>query len=345
MSTLTPAFSDIDEYANRGGLSTPYGAWQQHPKDPTRMRFVYNDKYVDAKGRNCFRTADNSLLPSDRVRTVVGETITVFEQQRTIYNDLVAAGLRRTLPITERIAALFNFNLTQEPTIDMEGDTPPVDLGSYGEQALPLLLMYLATGRNFRDNNWQMTDREMMVMYRMAVRLEKYLIEGFGGTYSDARSGTIQLNGFSNATGVNTVSFNDEPTNWVSEFHKIVKPLRDLDLGNIHIYVPTSFKNALKTDYKTYSGDTVMQRILGEDDIAAIKFSPALAGAFGATKVLAMSFDRRTIGVIESVPYTVFPIPNSNTGTSMQLKHIMGVSPFVRVDANNKTGVVWASGS
>ena len=116
------------------------------------------------------------------------------------------------------------------------------------------------------------------------------------------------------------------------------KSIDDLHLGPWILYVPTAYESCLDSDFKTYGGQTIRQRILAIDGIQDVKVSTKLA----ANNVVLAEMNAGTVRMITGMPLT--NVEWQSEGNMQFNFKVMSIQvPQLRANQDGKCGIVHGS--
>lgn len=266
-------------------------------------------------------------------------------------NDLRAAGLVFNLDgMASTVLAWETISDTEDAQMDMDPEAASrMDRPEFVMNYLPLVITHKQFKINIRELNasrktgqgLDFTQAEFAAL-KVAEKIENTLFNG-ASLYKFA-SGTIY--GYTDFTYRNTVSigthWDDSPYSGSTIVGKVLDMIQasvnDNHLGPWGLYVPQGYAAVLGNDYKTYSSDTLGQRIAAIQGIQFVKVAPKLT----ADNVVLVELSKQTVEMV--IGQDIINVPwESPGGFTLYHKVLAIMVPRLKADQDGRCGIVHMS--
>ena len=293
----------------------------------------------------------NDSLPYDAWKEYDAAIMRAARSRLVIFNDLVAAGLTRTVSLGTTLAYYQKSSEMTQADISMHGDTDgEMDSLTIDADGTPVPIIH---------KDWQVDMRSLLASQNSGESLDTTSTERAGRVVAEGienlifNGGTTQVGGLT-VRGLTTAPNRNTKTNlsdWTSTaagygeaiIADVVDMLKrayaDNYFGPFNLYVPKNFWAAIQRDYSPDKGDnTVMDRIMAFADINAVRPGDALAD--NNVVLVQMTSD-----VIQAVVGSFLVNSQYTMGSPMKYKFMTwaAAAALVKDDANDASGVVHGS--
>lgn len=345
------AFNGADYGEQKVLASRPYINEEGHPC------ITVNTGQLDDQGMPVFREQrihTNATLRKDEWVRLDEQLITAARERLVIVEDLRAAGLTFNVGgLGVLISEWENASEITDAEITMDGETAAdEDRQEFGLNGVPIPVVQkrfkigerVLMASRTRGSSLDVTTG-IEAARAVARTSERMVFHGTSLGASNSAGQVYQIYGLTNFPQRNTMVLLDwanpatTPEAILGDIHDMIQALEaDRQYGPYVIYIPAAYSHRFREDFKANSDKTLMQRVLDEPLIRAIR----VADALDTGEVIMLQMDRLTIDLAVASDLSNIQW-GSPSGWTNYFQTFAAWAPRLKTDYDGRCGILHAS--